>query len=132
MVIVTEAVLDELESTKDNALSNVEAAIKQGWIETVQVDITDNELVEILDPGEASAILYSLSNDFLPILIDDNKGKRYARKQGIPVIGTAGVLIKAKKEKIIPLVRPIFLDMKSKGYFLSDSFINTVAAMVDA
>lgn len=128
-VIVTDSVFAELDSEKDNTLSSVKAAIQQGWLDIVVVPIDDQEIANILDPGEASAISYSLQHNRIPLLIDEHKGKRYARSQGIPVIGTAGVLILAKQKNLIPLVKPLLLNMKEKGYWLSDQFIDTVTAI---
>jgi len=130
-VLVTQAVLSELNSEKDNTLQSVEVAIKQGWVLIVEVNSLDQELVNVLDQGEASAISYSLAHDRIPILIDEHKGKLYAKYKGIPVIGTAGVLIQAKQQNHITLVRPILNEMKAKGYWLSDNFIATVAEIVD-
>jgi len=130
-VVITDSVLKELDSSKDETLAAVNAAIVQGWLVSVIVPITDPELAKMLDPGEVSSILYSLDHNRIPLLIDEYKGKQWAKKQDIPVIGTAGILIKAKQMKLIPLVKPLLLDMQSKGYWLSNQFINTVACMVD-
>lgn len=121
--------MNELKSSKDDTLLSVKAAIEQGWIKSVIVPITNHDLAEILDPGEVSSILYSLEHNCIPILIDEFKGKTWAKKQGIPVIGTAGVLIKAKQANLVPLVKPLLLDMKSKGYRLSDQFIDMISTM---
>lgn len=129
-VVVTDVVFNELDASKDDTLATVNAAIQQGWLVKVVVSIDDPDLAEILDSGEASSIQYSLQHDRIPLLIDEFKGKRFAKKQGIPVIGTAGVLIQAKQNKLIPLVTPLLLDMQSKGYWLSDEFRNMVSTML--
>jgi len=128
---VTTAVISELDSDKDESLQSVNAAIKQGWVRIVEVSIDDEELVDFLDQGEASAITYSLQHDCIPILIDEIRGKSYAKRKGIPVIGTAGVLIQAKRKKLVTLIKPLLKDMQNKGYWLSDQFIDTVAGLVD-
>ena len=129
-VVITDAVYVELDPCRDNTLASVSAAISQGWLTRVTVSITDRELVEMLDPGEASSILYSLDHNRIPLLIDERRGKRIAKARGIPVIGTAGVLVKSKQANLIPLVKPLLIDMQAKGYWLSDPFIRMVAAMV--
>lgn len=123
--------LSELSPDKNETLNSVNAAMDQGSLISVTVQITGHELAETLDPGEASSIIYSLEHNRLPILIDEYKGKRWAKKQGIPVIGTAGVLIKAKQMNLIPLVKPLLRDMQTKGYWLSEQFINMVGNLVD-
>jgi predicted nucleic acid-binding protein len=125
-VIITEIVFSELDASKNDVLATVNAAIQQGWLVKVAVSIDDPELAEILDPGEVSSILYSLRHGHIPLLIDEYKGRRYAKKQAIPVIGTAGVLIQAKQKNLVPLVKPLLIDMITKGYWLSDEFIDMV------
>jgi len=129
-IVVTSSVLSELNSDKDETLQFIEAAIKQGWVRVVEIKVNDRELVDLLDDGEASAITYSLEHDYIPILIDESRGKSYAKSKGIPVIGTAGILIQAKRKKLVTLVKPLLRDMKSKGYWLSDHFIDTAASLV--
>ncbi|MFV1984372.1 MAG: DUF3368 domain-containing protein [Thiohalomonadales bacterium] len=130
-VVITASVLSELEPSKDNTLQSVKAGIQQGWIRIVEVNITDQNLADMLDQGEASAITYSLEHDCIPLLIDEHRGKTYAKNKGIPVIGTAGILIQAKQKKLITLVKPLLEDMQTKGYWLSNEFIDTVVELVD-
>ena len=128
-VVITDVVLKELDPNKDDTLVSVNAAMDQGWLVSVIVPITDHELTELLDPGEVSSILYSLEHNRIPLLIDEHNGKQWAKKQVIPVIGTAGILIKAKQMSLIPLVKPLLLDMRAKGYWLSDQFIDLISSM---
>ena len=59
-----------------------------------------------LDAGEAEAIVLSeeLHADFL--LIDDLKGRKFATRLGLVVVGSVGILLKAKKKGIINEVKP--------------------------
>ena len=40
------------------------------------------------------------------ILLDDDPARKLAVQLGLPVIGTAGVLVLAKERQLIPAVRP--------------------------
>jgi predicted nucleic acid-binding protein len=44
----------------------------------------------------------------------------------IKIIGTAGILLLAKDEKIIKSVKPVINDLKNAGYYLSDNLIKEV------
>ncbi len=65
-------------------------------IETLKVDTLAASLGLLVDAGEAAAI--ALASEMGPRLIADDKQARPAAKQiGVEVIGTVGILIKAKK-----------------------------------
>jgi len=50
----------------------------------------------VLDPGEASSIALALSSGPALLIIDEKKGRRVAERLNINIIGTIGVLIRAK------------------------------------
>lgn len=49
-----------------------------------------------LDKGEASAIALAIEQADCLLIIDDHKGRKYARQLGIKITGTLGVIIDAK------------------------------------
>jgi predicted nucleic acid-binding protein len=42
---------------------------------------------------------------------------------GLPVVGTLGVLIAAKRRGLLDNVRPILQRLRASGYFLSDAVL---------
>lgn len=82
---------------------------------------SDN-LLNVLDKGEATAIKLAQSEK-VPLIIDEKFGRAIAKKLNIKIIGTAGILLLAKQKKLITKVKPIILDLKNKGYYLSDTLI---------
>ncbi|MEA3456210.1 MAG: DUF3368 domain-containing protein, partial [Campylobacterota bacterium] len=70
--------------------------------------------------GESEAmVLYKEKNaDFL--LCDDKKAKKFARNFGMTVIGSLGVLLKAKEAKLIAEVAPLIEILKSSEIFIDD------------
>ena len=80
-----------------------------------------------LDPGESEAI--ALASEFagsVPILLDDLKGRRVASELGLPVVGSAGVLIAAKSVGLIAAVRPLIEELCIAGLHLSDRAFSEV------
>jgi predicted nucleic acid-binding protein len=73
-----------------------------------------------LGRGESEAIaLYSeLDADFL--LCDDKKAKRFAQSFGLNVIGSMGILLKAKATGYIDAVAPLIEILRSSNVFIDD------------
>lgn len=59
--------------------------------------IAVNILSKEIDPGEAETIIIALEKKLPCIILDDYKARKYAQLNGLKVIGTIGVLIKAKQ-----------------------------------
>jgi hypothetical protein len=60
----------------------------------------------LLDKGESTAIRLTLERS-VPVLMDDKTGRRVAGNLGGRVIGSAGVLLAAKKLGLIDAVAPL-------------------------
>lgn len=80
-----------------------------------------------IDVGEASAIAVAI--DFgCGVLMDDKAGRRMASNAGVPVIGTVGALVLAKRKGRVQLVMPLLESLAASGYFLGEEII--AAALV--
>ncbi len=58
-----------------------------------------------LDPGEAQAIALAQELSADTLLMDDRDGVKFARKLGLEITGTLGVLILAKKQGLLASLR---------------------------
>jgi predicted nucleic acid-binding protein len=75
-----------------------------------------------IDADEASAIAVAIEYG-CGVLMDDKAGRRMATNADVPVIGTVGVLVLAKRKGIVPLVMPLLEALSASGYFLSEEII---------
>jgi predicted nucleic acid-binding protein len=79
-----------------------------GWM-TVEAP-SDNAFVRALsrelDDGEAEVIALAVERKADLILVDETEARRVADLYGIPKTGIIGLLLKAKREKIIDLLKP--------------------------
>ncbi|MFZ4539703.1 DUF3368 domain-containing protein [Propionivibrio sp.] len=102
------------------------------WLSRVRVSPPpDPLLVMELDAGEAEVI--SLARHLSPCIaiIDERRGRRIAQQvYGLPVKGTAGILVEAKRRGLIVGVRPLLIDLRASGYFIAESVITAACQAV--
>ena len=75
-------------------------------VKQVQNRLAVQLLQRELDIGESEAIVLAKENNISDILIDEYKGRKIAKANGLSPIGTLGVLIQAKKKGTIKAVKP--------------------------
>jgi len=89
-----------------------------------RVDLTLTQLG--LGLGELEAITLYKKLDADVLLIDDNRAKKYASLNGVKVIGSLGVLIKAKEEGHIEIVKPLLDEIQKSEVYISMKLIEKV------
>lgn len=78
-----------------------------------------NALKLSVDDGEAEAIALALEKN-CKILSDDKQARSVAKKLGLQVIGTIGMLIQAKQSGLIDLLKPALEDLENNGFRMSE------------
>jgi len=91
-VIITNEVYEEV-SKKENAKNYLDHQISKGFIaiESYKSLSLFRELNYLLDVGESASIALAIEKD-LSLIIDEKKGRKFAQKQGIEIIGLVGIL----------------------------------------
>ncbi|MCT7994229.1 DUF3368 domain-containing protein [Laspinema olomoucense] len=74
----------------------------------------------LVDPGESEAIALAYERGFT-IILDDKKARSIARNMGISMIGTVGILIKAKQAGQITELKPVLDELQRNGFYLSEA-----------
>ena len=73
-----------------------------------------------LDEGEAEAIALSLEYSSCRLMIDEIEGRRVARNLKVPVVGTLGILLKARREGFIASLSEEVSALRLRaGFFIS-------------
>ncbi len=76
---------------------------------------------ENLGKGEASSITLALENEGSLLIIDEKKGRKVAETLKIEIIGSLGVLIKAKEKGVIQSVEEILKLIDQTDFRISDA-----------
>ena len=92
------------------------------WIEvTTLYDPTEFQILQLeLDKGEASAIALALENPNSKIILDENKGRSVAKRLGLKVTGTIGIIITAKDLGLIQSGMEVLAKLEAHGFWLSE------------
>ncbi|RME48809.1 MAG: DUF3368 domain-containing protein [Chloroflexi bacterium] len=102
------------------------------WIEqhAVQNEALVTALRRDLDRGEAETIALALELSADLVLLDEREGRHAARQLGLHVVGVVGVLLEAKHNGFIDLIRP-HLDAlrQTAGFYLSETLYQHALAL---
>ncbi len=74
-----------------------------------------------LDDGEANVIALALELGDVLVILDDKKARRIARQMGLLVIGTVGILVRAKGKGVCAQVKPILDALDNAGFRMTKS-----------
>ena len=99
------------------------------WIKVKKVQQTDlvQQLANFLDDGEAEAIALANELNARFLIIDERKGRQYAEKYGLKIIGLLGILIRAKQKGHIDFLKPILTELENDiGFRMSKSLLERV------
>nr|WP_294943052.1 DUF3368 domain-containing protein [uncultured Mucilaginibacter sp.] len=85
-----------------------------------------NDFANIVDPGEASALALAqeIKSDY--VIIDDMQARKLAAKLGLNIIGTLGILLKAKQAGFITLLKPVLEQVEKTNFRTTTALIQSV------
>lgn len=134
-VLVTQSVWDEVADGQTRAEHGpLDVARQAGWLSVV----ADPEVIapafagiRLLDSGECMALTLCMSlAPGCDVLIDERRGRAAAEQAGLSVLGTLGLLVRAKQLELIGPVRPLFEHLLNSGYHLGRSLVaETLASL---
>lgn len=104
------------------------------WIKIMSVSDTSKVdlLKQELDAGEAEAIVLANELNCDLLLIDERKGREVAQNKNLRITGLLGVLIQAKKRRLVPLLRPLLEKLTNKiGFRININLFEYILKEVD-
>lgn len=120
-VVIPQGVFDELQVGEHPAAQLVQ---NLSWLEVVTVD--NQQLVRELqqsfklDLGESEAIALAEEISASQLLIDERAARKVAMARKLPLIGTVGILLLAKRRGLLDSVKDVLDEMKAQGMRISD------------
>lgn len=109
----------------------VRAMQAASWLEEVApVEVSTRVRAWDLGPGETSVLSWAQSHAGCVAIIDDLAGRRCAEVLEIPLIGTLGLVLKAKRIGQISAARPLLAKLRKAGMYLSDRILEPALHMV--
>ena len=120
-VVIPQGVFDELQRGEHPAAKLVQ---NLSWLEVVTVD--NQQLVRELqqsfklDLRESEAIALAEEISASGLLIDERAARKVAMAQKLPLIGTVGILLLAKRRGLLDSVKDVLDEMQEQGMRISD------------
>ena len=92
-------------------------------VQAVQNSAVVASLKTQMDSGEAEAYALAMELGDVLLILDDKKARRVAGQIGLKVIGTVGMLLRAKRAGVIAEVKPLLRELLQANFRISDGII---------
>jgi len=128
-ILIPKAVFKEVEAGKGKHFYT--DFLKLPWIKVVGIANEEalNQFFD-LDAGEAEAIVLATELHADLILVDEKLGRWHAKHAGLKVSGTIGVLIKAKREGLIPGIKQMLDDLIARNVWIGEKLKTEILKQV--
>ena len=129
-IVVPAAVHAEVTVARADAPGAAEVAA-QAWIEVQEADpVVVAPLLILVGRGEAEAIALAQRESAAILLVDDLRARKLAQRLGLRRMGTVALLGRAKRERLIPRLKPALDALLAHGIFIRRELID--AALEEA
>ena len=131
-IIISSAVFQELTQWGDS-IPGAKEVKTYDW--SIVKPVNNISLVQSLknklDEGESSVIALALELNADWLIIDEQLGRQTATEYNLKITGILGILIEAKRQKLIPLVKPILDDLiNTAKFWVNPSLYNRILSIV--
>ena len=110
---------------------SVQALVNSPWIVTVDPGAIFAAVAALkLGTGESAVLSHAFANPGSGVILDDRAARKAALALGLPVQGTLGLILMAKRIGLVQAARPILEQLRQQGMFLSDKLLSQALAQV--
>ncbi len=129
-VLIPQAVYEEFFATEQSARQT--ALDEAPWIKITALTNPRQALVYVgLDQGEAEVLALATEWSARLVIIDEHKGRRYAKRLGLPLTGTVGILLTAKRNGLISALAPLINQLLKGGLFLAPELVEKALELAE-
>lgn len=105
--------------------------LEHGWAKTIEPSMIPTSVIEWgLGSGESAVLAVALETPGSTAVLDDAAARTAARTLGVPVIGTLGIIVRAKQRQHLSSAAAVISQLKSAGLYLDDNMLRTVLQQV--
>lgn len=123
VLIVPEAVAREVGAKPDGARL-LETLAKNARYVVVQDEAVPPEILAWdLGPGETQVVANARRHGAARVVLDDLEARRCAKAMGLKVIGTLGIVARAKRAGRIEWAAPVIGRLRETGLYVSDELV---------
>jgi predicted nucleic acid-binding protein len=118
-VMITRLVKDEITGRPDRpGARELDAAMREGWLRVAPAPPETWRFTNI-DAGEASTIALAAEHDGALVLMDDARGRAQAQMLGLQMLDVPGLLLAAKRARLVAAVKPLLGRLARRGFTIS-------------
>jgi predicted nucleic acid-binding protein len=125
-LVVPMAVVEEILAGPDDPARR---ALSLGWGPRQAATVPERVAEWGLGKGESAVLTLAIELEATAVL-DDRNARRSAKALGVSVIGTLGVIIRAKKHGLIAAAQPVIRSVVDAGLYYDDHAIQTLLSSV--
>ncbi len=123
-IVAPRSVWDEVTAARADAPGAADVAA-QPWIEVLEADPPDvAPLLILVGRGEAEAIALAQREPAAVLLMDDLRARKLAERLGLRRMGTVALLGQARRENLIPKLKPALDALVANGIFIAPKLID--------
>ena len=128
-ITVPEAVLREVTTAGKNDFPAEQLAQQQWLKQATNIPLDLRVAAWDLGRGESEVISFALVNPSYRVVLDDREARRCAETLGCKCIGTAGILVLAKRHNLLPSLRYAFTKLTDSGLWISQNLIEQLCRL---
>lgn len=122
-IAVPQAVVREV-GAKPDGERTLQAMSAIGPVAIVDDEVPSPEILSWdLGAGETQVITHALAHSFDRVVIDDLEARRCAKALGIGIIGTLGIVGRAKVKGVIDRAGPAIQQLREAGLYVPDDLV---------